>query len=72
MRRIMSACLLQTMLFDTANDANPDEEFEMFCQKMDRNRTQYVIEDKKKEPDGSLVVRLRRQYNTYKTTGYMD
>ena len=47
MRRIMSACLLQTMRFDTANDANPDQEFEMFCQKMDRNRTQYVRTRKK-------------------------
>lgn len=72
MRRIMSACLLQTMRFDTMNNANPEQELECFCQKMNRNKTQYVIVDKKKEPDGSLVVRLKKQYNTYKTTGYMD
>ena len=68
----MSACLLQTMRFDTANDADPDREFEIFCQKLDRNKTRYVIEEKTKEADGSLVVRLRKQYNTYKTTGYME
>lgn len=72
MRRILSACLLQTMRFDTSNDANPEQEYDMYCQKLDRNKTQYVVEDKQQEADGSLVVKIRKQYNAYKTTGYMD
>ena len=72
MRRIVSACLLQTLRFDTFNVSNPEEELEIYCRKLDSKRTEYVIEDKKKESDGSLIVRIRKQYNTYKTTGYMD
>lgn len=72
MRRIASACLLQTMTFDTANDANPEQEFQFFCNKLDKKHTKYVIEDKKKEADGSLVVKIRKQYNNYKTDGYLN
>lgn len=43
MRRIISACLLQTMRFDTT-----------------------------KEADGSLVVKIRKQYNSYSTDGYLQ
>lgn len=31
MRRITSACLLQTMRFDTLNDVTPEQEFEIYC-----------------------------------------
>lgn len=71
MRRIISACLLQTMRFDTANEASPEQELEIFCRKLDRNKVDYIIEETVKEDDGSIVVKLRKQYNTYKTTGYM-
>ena len=72
MRRIVSACLLQTLRLDTFNGSNPEEELGIFCRKLDSKRTEYVIEDKRKESDGSLIVRIRKQYNAYKTTGYMD
>ena len=72
MRRIVSACLLQTLRFDTFNGSNPEEELDIFCRKLDSKRTEYVIEDKRKESDGSLIARIRKQYNAYKTTGYMD
>lgn len=71
MRRITSACLLQTMRFDTTNDADPEREFQIYCGKLDRKKTVYVVEDTQKEPDGSLIVKIRKQYNTYKTDGYI-
>lgn len=71
MRRITSACLLQTMRFDTTNDADPEKELAIYCGKLDRKKTNYVIEETKKEPDGSLIVKIRKQYNTYKTDGYL-
>ena len=46
MRRITSACLLQTMKFDTMNDANPEQELEIFCNKLDKKGTRYSIESK--------------------------
>jgi len=72
MRRITSACLLQTMRFDTTNDANPEQEFQIYCAKLDKAGTKYVIEEKKKEADGSLIVKIKKQYNTYKTDGYLS
>ena len=72
MRRIVSACLLQTLRADTINGSNPEEELEIYCRKLDSKRTEYVIEDKKKESDGSLIVRIRKQYNTYKTAEMQD
>lgn len=72
MRRIASACLLQTMRFDTMNGANPAEELEIYCRKLDRSGTRYVIEEKISEPDGSLLVKVKKQYNSYKTDGYID
>lgn len=72
MRRITSACLLQTMRFDTLNGEDPAQELEMFCKKMDMKKTKYVIEEKTSEPGGALLVKIRRQYNQYKTDGYLE
>ena len=72
MKRITSACLLQTIRFDAVNDADPEKEFEIYCNKMDRRHTKYAVEESKKQEDGSLVVKIRKQYNTYKTDGYIS
>lgn len=72
MRRIISACLLQTMKFDTTHDAEPQKEFEMYCSKLDRQGVKYVIEESTQLDDGSIVVKIKKQYNAYKTEGYLD
>lgn len=72
MRRITSACLLQTMRFDTLNGEDPAQELEMFCKKLDMKKTKYIIEEKTSEPGRALLVKIRRQYNQYKTDGYLE
>lgn len=72
MRRITSACLLQTMRFDNLNGENPEQELEMYCKKLDMKRTKYVIEEKTVQPGGALLVKIRRQNNQYKTDGYLE
>ena len=72
MRRIIIACLLQTVRFDTMSDSSPQKEFELYCSKLDAKHTSYVIEEKHEEPDGTLVVKIKKQYNSYKTDVYMD
>ena len=72
MRRIVSACLLQTMRFDTTKEADPEQDFTIFCKKLEKSRVKYVIEEKTKEADGSLVVKIRKQYNSYSTDGYLQ
>lgn len=71
MRRILSACLLQTMRFDASYEANPEKDLELYCKKLDKASTKYVIEDKKVEPNGSIIIRIKKQYNTYSTDGYI-
>ena len=72
MRRIISACLQQTMRFDTLNDVDPRKELEAYCEKLKKDNTKYVIEEEKTEPGGALVIKIRKQYNAYKTDGYLD
>lgn len=72
MRRIVSACLLQTMKFDTSHDANPKQEYAAYLEKLKRSHTKYEIEGETAEPDGSLIVKIRKQYNSYKTDGYLE
>ncbi len=72
MRRIVSACLLQTMRFDTYNDANPEADLQTYCSKLERGGTRYMIEEKKTEPDGAIVIKIRKQYNSYPADGYIN
>lgn len=72
MRRIASACLLQTMRFDTYNDANPEADLETYCKKLDKGNTKYVIEEKITEESGAIVIKIRKQYNSYPVTGYIN
>lgn len=68
----MSACLLQTIRFDAMNDANPQRDFEIYCHKLEKGNVKYKIEETVTQPDGSLIVKIRKQYNMYKTEGYFE
>lgn len=72
MRRIASACLLQTIRFDTCHDANPQEDLRLYCRKLDKSGTKYEIEEKIQEEDGAIVIKIRKQYNSYPVNGYID
>lgn len=72
MKRITSACLEQTIRFDTYNDAKPREDYERFLELLERKKTKYQVVEEKEESDGTLFVKLKKQYNAYKTDGYID
>lgn len=72
MKRIESACLLQQIRFDTYNDANPEKEFKAYCERLDKTNTKYEIESKEVLENGTWIVKIKKQYNKYKTDGYMD
>lgn len=71
MRRILTACLLQTMRFDTVKDADARSDYQNYCERLKKSGTKFQIEEEKTEPDGSIVIKIRKQYNSYKTDGYM-
>jgi len=79
MKRIKAACLEQTVCFMLKEDLPHAEavryvqaEYEHYLAQMDRNRTQYRILEKTEQPDGSLLVKLKKQYNSYDCGPYMN
>ena len=73
MKRIQSACLEQTILF-TANDAPAQvarQEVEYYKASLARRQTAYRIEEELPRPDGSILVKLKRQYNAYPCGDYL-
>ena len=79
MKRIKAACLEQTIHFMLKEDLPHDEavqfvkaEYEHYLTQLERNRTQYRILEKTEQPDGSLLVKLKKQYNSYDCTPYMN
>lgn len=72
MRRITSACLLQTMRFDTYKDADPEADLEIYCRKLDKSNAKYKIKEKIIEESGAVVIKIQRQYNSYPVDDYMD
>lgn len=79
MKRIQSACLEQTILFSASDELSPElaaelvqQEVESYKQSLTRKQVAYKIESELPQPDGSMLVRLKRQYNFYSCGSYLD
>ena len=79
MKRIKAACLEQTVQFLLKEDLPHEEavkyaeaKYAHYLAQMDKNRTAYRILEKSVQPDGSILVKLKRQYNSYNCEPYMD
>ena len=79
MKRIQSACLEQTILFSASDDLSPElaaktvrQEVESYKLSLTRKQVAYKIESETSQPDGSLLVKLKRQYNFYSCGAYLD
>lgn len=79
MKRIKFACLEQTIHFMLKEDMPRniavravEEEFSQYKAQLERNHTKYQIVDEKRLEDGSILVKLKKQYNQYDCGEYMD
>ncbi len=72
MKRVKSACILQTLVFAQKPELNYSKEYEAklnrdelehYKASLDRNRTRYVIVDEKEQDDGSIVIHVKKQYS---------
>lgn len=72
MKRIKAACILQTLVFSQKEDAGltPEqalarsrEEVESYRRGLVRTGTRHQITEVTEQPDGSIIVRVRKQYN---------
>ena len=72
MKRVKSACILQTLLFEQKPELAlsraealklNQEEIERYEANMKRARTRYQILDKTELENGSVLMHVRKQYN---------
>ena len=78
MKRIKAACICQTLHFqlkeDVAHDYAVDlvqKEYEKYKTSLDKNRTKYNILEESTEPDGSIIIKIVKQYNTSPVGDYI-
>ena len=79
MKRVKYACLLQTLHFVQKEDGtehsaavqNIQEEVAHYKSELDRSHTKYQISAEKMQPDGSVLLEIRRQYNSYDCGDYI-
>lgn len=78
MKRVKAACICQTLHFmleeDVAHDLavkQVEQEVEQYKRKLERNRTQYKIVDQTVQPDGSVMVKVIKQYNASPVGDYL-
>ena len=72
MKRIKAACILQTLVFSQKEEAglSPEEalklnraEMERYRKSLARTATRHQINQVDEQPDGSIIIRVRKQYN---------
>ena len=72
MKRVKSACIYQTLIFSQKPEMGFSkertlklnrEEFERYKTGLERTGTRYMIVDYAETDDGSIVVKVRKQYN---------
>lgn len=72
MKRVKAACILQTLVFMQKEDCGLSKtailetnrrEVENYKKTLERTRTRYQIVSEEEQVDGSIIVRVRKQYN---------
>ena len=79
MKRIQAACICQTLHFILKEDIAHEmavrqvqEEVAHYKRTLERNRTQYKIIEETTQPDGSVIIRIIKQYNQSPVGNYLD
>ena len=72
MKRVKAACILQTLVFAQKDNYGMTREQQLkvnhdelgrYKAAMDRSHTRYQITEETDQADGSVLVRVRKQYN---------
>ena len=79
MKRIKSACICQTIHFmlkdGISNDFNKRQvlsEVENYKHSLEKNRTQHKIVEETVQEDGSVIIKIIKQYNTSPIGDYLN
>lgn len=79
MKRVKAACITQTLHFMLKEDVEHDyavrmleEEIKKYKNGLDRAGTKYKILSEEKQDDGSVIMEIKKQYNTSSVGNYLD
>ena len=79
MKRVKAACICQTLHFvlkeDVAHDwavKQVEQDVESYKKTLERNRTQYKIVEQTTQPDGSIMLKVIKQYNSSPVGDYLN
>lgn len=79
MKRVKAACICQTLHFTLKEEAaynwtvkQCEQEVEQYKKKLENNRTQYKIVEQSVQPDGSIIMKVIKQYGEAPIGEYLD
>lgn len=79
MKRVKAACICQTLHFMLKEDIGHDyavslvkHEVAQYKQKLEQHHTQYKIVEETEQPDGSIMIKIIKQYNSSPVGNYLD
>lgn len=79
MKRVKAACICQTLHFMLKEDIPHEQavkqvgqEIELYIKTLERNRTQYKIVEQNVQNDGSVIMKIIKQYNASPVGDYLD
>ena len=79
MKRVKAACITQTLHFLLKEDVGHDyavklvnEEVKKYKEQLNKNKTQYKILSEEVQEDDSIVIEIKKQYNTSPVGHYLD
>ncbi|MBE6072344.1 MAG: hypothetical protein E7208_10335 [Clostridium butyricum] len=79
MKRVKAACIVQTLHFMLKEDLGHDyavkalqQEVEKYKNQLKKRRSQYKIISENEQPDGSIIMEIKRQYNSSPVGDYLE
>lgn len=79
MKRVKAACITQTLHFMLKDEVGHDyavrlvnEEVKKYKEQLNKNNTQYKIISEETQADGSIIIEIKKQYNSSPTGHYLD
>ena len=79
MKRVEAACICQTLHFMPKENSGYDntvalvrEEVEKYKSGLERSQTKHRILEEITQPDGSVILKIVKQYNTSPVGDYLD
>lgn len=79
MKRVKAACITQTLHFLLKEDLGHDyavklvqEEVAKYKNQLNKSGTKYRILSEETQSDGSVIIEIKKQYNTSPVGNYLD